>query len=233
MAEVTSTSSLTALATGTNSSKLNDLGFETFLKLLVTQLENQDPLNPMDSTQFTEQMATFSQLEQQMESNSYLAQLAEANDYSAQNLAVSYIGREALVPAGPEMTTADVDVLAEGEGASFAYNLDGAAANAKITIRNSEGEIVAEVDGTTASGINGLTWDGKDNDGNAVEAGTYTIDIDAKDADGEIVRHRLYTYGKIAAVSAEGGDIRLATVDGRDIDFNEVLQVRAAASTNG
>ena len=75
-----------------------DLNFENFLTLLVTELEQQDPLNPMDNKEMTAQLAQFSSLEQNIQQNEYLEKLAGQSDYSQQNLALSYIGKEALIP---------------------------------------------------------------------------------------------------------------------------------------
>ena len=75
---------------------LANVNFDMFLNLMVTQLQNQDPLNPADGTQFTEQLATFSQLEQQVASNQHLEKLANAQSLTSQSLAVNMIGKEVM-----------------------------------------------------------------------------------------------------------------------------------------
>ncbi|MCA3243864.1 MAG: hypothetical protein INF43_00975, partial [Alphaproteobacteria bacterium] len=88
---------ITGIAAGQNAA-LNSVNFDTFLKLLVAQLRNQDPLNPLDGTQFTGQIAQFSSLEQQINSNNYLKQLVAERDFGEQNLANSYLGKQVLGP---------------------------------------------------------------------------------------------------------------------------------------
>ncbi|MDD9911522.1 MAG: flagellar hook assembly protein FlgD [Alphaproteobacteria bacterium] len=229
---VTSSSgAITSIAGGGDSATAN-LGFDTFLKLLVTQLQNQDPLNPMDGTQFTEQMATFSQLEQQMQTNSYLEDISAARDYSAQTLAVSYIGKEALVPVGQEFENAAVSLPEDGT-VGFAYTLADTAYDVQIKVFNEEGDLVRQETGDNFEGVNAYVWDGKDSAGEQAEAGIYNVEITAVSKDGDKIAHRLYSYGEVAAVAADGaGSITLSLKDGREANFNDVLQVKdAGAST--
>jgi flagellar basal-body rod modification protein FlgD len=99
----TSTSASGKITSTAGGSAASKVGFDTFLKLLTTQLKNQDPLNPLDGTQFTAQIAQFSQLEQQINSNNYLKTLSESRDYSIQAVATNYLGKEALV-SGNKLT---------------------------------------------------------------------------------------------------------------------------------
>lgn len=206
--------------------------FDTFLKLLSVQLQNQDPLNPMDGTEFTQQIATFSQLEQQIAGNKYLEDLSKARDYSAQNLAVSYINQEVLAPAGLEGAAVDVDMAADGAGIDFAYTLNRAAYSNIIQIHNADGDLVRTLDGANTAGTHQVEWDGKDEDGNDLDAGEYNIQVKAFDEEGRKIAHRLYTFEEVMAVSADESEIGLTLASSRVVDFSEVLQVRAPQNDN-
>jgi flagellar basal-body rod modification protein FlgD len=223
--------SLSALAAGGQKSALQDMGFETFLKLLVTQLENQDPLNPMDGTAFTEQLATFSQLEQQVLTNEKLEELAQARDFSSQALAVSYIGRDVLAPVGQEFSPIDVTLLEDGADVEFGYELPEQAVSATIEIRDSEGVLVRTIDSNTAKGTTVLTWDGLDDAGEEAAAGTYTVRLTAKKQDGEKVAHKMMSYAEVSGVATDDSGITLNLADGRNVFLEDVLQVKAASTS--
>jgi flagellar basal-body rod modification protein FlgD len=210
------TGSLTSAAGG----GLNTVDFNTFLKLLVAQLKNQDPLNPLDGTEFTGQIAQFSALEQQINSNNYLSQLVEQRDYGQTSLAVSYIGKVALAPG---------DTMAVGEtgGSEFAYSLDETASSVEITVRDADGKLVKTQvgDGTTGNHI--VTWDGKNDAGEQVAEGNYTVNVRAVDSEGSVIPNTVMTYGVVSSVITENGGASLVMTDGRTVDISEVLAVTA------
>jgi flagellar basal-body rod modification protein FlgD len=197
----------------------NEVTFDTFLKLLVAQLKNQDPLNPVEGTEFTAQIAQFSSLEQQINSNTYLSKLLDQNNYGSQQLAVSYIGKAVLVP-GSSITKA-----AEG-GVEFGYTVSEAGATKSvITISNSDGTIVKTINGDPSKGSHIVTWDGKDDSGKAVEAGTYKVSIKSEDSAGKVVASKTSTYGVVSSVVTEDGDSNLYLTDGRSAALDDVLVV--------
>lgn len=206
-------------ASGAASSAAN-LNFDTFIKLLTTQLQNQDPLDPMDGTAFTEQIATFSSLEQQIATNSHLEKLVGQDAFGAQSLAVSYIGKEALVPGSQSQLT-------DGE-MDFTYTMEKRSIFSEIKIVDSSGSIVKTLEGELDSGTHQVTWDGKNEDGEQLEDGKYTVFIEAAGADGNIVPVEIFSFAKIYAMESEGENINLVTDDGRSVNFNSVLQVREA-----
>ncbi len=205
---------LTASATG--NSALNTVDFNTFLKLLVAQLKNQDPLNPLDGTQFTGQIAQFSALEQQINTNNKLENLLEQRDYGQQTLANSYLGKVVLAPG---------DTIAMNGTTEFGYTLAKGATKVEIGIYNSEGKLVREVAGDKAEGNHIVTWDGKDADGKALAAGNYTVKISATDTDGKVVATSLLTYGKVASVLNDSGTASLILSDGRQAELDKILAV--------
>lgn len=209
---------LSGLATGGSGTK--DVGFDTFLKLLVTQLKNQDPLNPMDGTEFTSQIAQFSQLEQTIQGNSYLQKLTESRDYGLQALAVGTIGREVLMPGSS-------GELSSGE-MTFGFKLGERAGQVDIEILDASGRTVRTLDGETTSGAHTVTWDGTDDDGNQLADGAYRLRITATGLEGDKLATDLFTYGLVTEVTNDGaGNVSVATTDGRTAKFEDVLSIRA------
>lgn len=147
--------------------------FDTFLTLLTAQLQNQDPLAPMDSTQFTQQLVQFSQVEQQIRTNQQMESLVGQFQAASASAALSYLGKDAIIEA-------DETYLAGGE-ANWAYVLpDGGAEHVKITVRDSAGRAVYTAeDVPITEGEHLFTWDGVKTNGDTAADGVYTIDIEA------------------------------------------------------
>lgn len=199
--------------------------FNTFLKLLAAQLQNQDPLNPADGTEFTAQLATFSQLEQQINSNRNLEELVKQNNFGAQNLAVSYIGKEALMPGG---SVAISDPVTGETEATFAYKVDEAMREATVEIVSATGQVVSSVSGATTPGIHIIEWDGFNSNGSAVPNGDYTLRVKGSTTlEKKDVTLQGFTYGIVTEVESFGGTVSLHTQDGRTVNFEDVLSVRA------
>jgi flagellar basal-body rod modification protein FlgD len=147
---------------------------DEFLMLLVTQLQNQDPLNPMDYNQFTAQMAQFSSLEQLYNVNSNLETL---NGYQKgvfnENLS-SFIGKNVKVYDN------SID-LVEGNANQLNFSLNNSATGIYVSIYNPQGDLVKEITqtGTYSQGENSITWDGMDNNGNVLGNGEFTFEVQA------------------------------------------------------
>jgi flagellar basal-body rod modification protein FlgD len=174
-----------------------------FLQLLMTQLAYQDPTAPVDSQQFAAQLAQFSQLEQLTQMNENLQSSQSTNLILAQSvnntMAASMIGRS-VTAYGNQVE------LIDGDQASLNYNLGGAAQTVEITIKNSSGTVVRTIEaGPQASGDQQYTWDGLDNDGNALPEGVYTFSVAGKTGAGLDVQSTTYTCGIITGVSYTQG----------------------------
>lgn len=220
---------LSGLATGGgNNGSLKNVGFDTFLKLLVTQLQNQDPLNPMDGTQFTGQIAQFSQLEQQIAGNTYLEDLSKARDYGIQSIATSYLGKEVMVP-GSGIDKTDT-------GAEFGFEVEENAASVEIEIYKPgtgglSGEVVRTLKlSAQQAGAHLVEWDGKDDAGVAVANGEYSLRINAVDTEGTKVVAGLYAYDVVSEVTSVNGDVGLKLASGGTAIFDDVLAVRPVTS---
>jgi flagellar basal-body rod modification protein FlgD len=205
-----STTQQTAAAKDASTTKKDagkTLGQDDFLTLLVAQLQNQDPLNPSDATEFTAQLAQYSQLEQLFNLNKSMDQLAQAQNNSERLSALSLIGKEVVVEGA--------DFTLEGATAEIGYKVDGAASEVTLQIRNASGQTVATIDAKElGKGNHFVTWDGRDRNGNQLPPGDYKMVISAKSSgDSETV-----------AVSP----LVRTTVTGVDLSSSEALLVTKA-----
>lgn len=161
--------------------KNQTLGQDDFLKLLVAQLQNQDPLNPSDPTEFTAQLANYSQLEQLFNLNDSMDKLAQSQNNSERLSALSMIGKEVLVEASS---------FNLGEGSvDIGYKVDGTASEIQIQIQDSTGQRVATLNPTElTAGDHSITWQGVDENGEHLPAGQYSMVIESKSTgEGETV----------------------------------------------
>ncbi len=190
---------ITDTVSGSNS-KLDQMDF---LKLLMIQLSYQDPLNPMDSAQFSAQLAEFSQLEQLTLMNENLDYAMQTNLVLAQSvnntMAATMIGQDVLA-YGNEVE------LEEGEEATLNYNLSASAQTVTITIKDEAGVTVRTIEvGAQSSDDQQVVWDGLDDDGDELPAGVYTFNVSAETSSGTTVQATTYTAGTINGVSYVDG----------------------------
>lgn len=209
---------LTGIAAGKNAA-LNNVNFDTFLKLLVAQLKNQDPLNPLDGTQFTGQIAQFSSLEQQINSNNYLKQIVSERDFGEQTLANGYLGKEVLGPGNL--------FAREGTATPLGYEVGKGASKVVLEIiDNANGQVVRTINGDPSEGIKTLSWNGKNDDGQAQTGSSYTLRVKATDADGKVKPSTGYVYSEVKSVLNDGKQVALQMADGRTIGATSVIGVR-------
>ena len=223
---IASTSLASSLATGAGGSRAEKLGKQEFLKLLVAQLAHQNPLDPMDNTEFIAQLAQFSSLEQLMSVNRNigLLQLSQASMTNSQ--VAGLIGREV------EAKGATLTLGATG-GAPLRFTLDGAAKTVTVRITDASGRLVRTLElGPRAAGLQHATWDGKDATGLRQPAGTYTIAITARDARGRAVRASTTVRGVVSGVRYERGIpyLELRGMPGR-VRVGDVVAVRDTRTT--
>ncbi len=204
-------------ASTTPASAQAPLGKEDFLKLLVAQLSAQDPLNPMDSREFTAQLAQFSALEQMTNVNSSLEDLLKAQQAMGNSSMISLIGKMVDVPGNA------VDYT-EGKTINLTYSLGAEAASTKIEVYDSAGNLVKTLSGPGAEGGNLITWNGLDNKGNAAASGIYTFKVLATDVDGKQVNATTFTTGLVTDVLFEDGKA-FAVVNGEQIPAERITRV--------
>ena len=166
----------TAAATATGIDKSTIAGnFNSFLQLLTTQLKNQNPLDPLDTNQFTQQLVQFAQVEQQMHMNSSLGTLISLQQANQATAALAFIGATVVV-------NGDTAKLASGQ-ASWTYSVD-KPAQGTINVANASGQVVYTETRTLTPGRQTFTWNGRDATGQIQPDGDYTISITGRDASG-------------------------------------------------
>ncbi|MCL2672795.1 MAG: flagellar hook assembly protein FlgD [Alphaproteobacteria bacterium] len=179
---------------------------DTFLLLLTTQLKHQDPLNPMDSHEFTNQLVQFAQVEQSININRNLEDLLVLNKSSLGVSALGYLGRtiQVISSAFP---------LQDGFG-KFAYFLPEEAATAVISIQDLDGNIVHTISGEVAPGRHVFDWDGKTQDGRQLPDGVYILNVTAFSAEsGAMLEVVTVAFGIATGVASEGDQIAIALGD--------------------
>lgn len=215
-------SSVSSVTSGTTpltlSKNSNVMGKDDFLRLLVTQLQNQDPLNPSDATEFTAQLAQFSSLEQLFAVNSTLGKMAEANGDMERLSALNLIGKEVTA-------TGENFRLGQGE-VQLGYKLESPAAAVSLFVLDSSGRTVASLsDGNKAEGEYFVSWSGRDSAGNAMPPGNYTLAIKAVDAEEKAVTASPLVRGTVTGVDLEPSGSVLVSTAG-DFALKDVASVR-------
>ncbi len=196
---------------------LKEMGKDTFMNLLITQMTYQDPLEPMDNSEFLSQMAQFSSLEQMQNIATGMELLTLSQTASTNSQMVNLIGKRVMVPGS--------QVSLDGtKGAEIRYHLEGETMPSTMTIKNSDGDVVRTMDITSFKpGVNKIDFDGMDADGNLLEEGTYTFSI--ADSAGKGIEG-LSTYANyiVESVAFEGTAIWLKSGDAT-IDLGDVSEV--------
>jgi len=204
MTDVTSLAALNADYSKSNASKSKLSGdLDSFLTLLTSQLKNQDPLSPMDSTEFTNQLVQFSGVEQAINTNTNLESLIGLTQASIGSTAVGYLGKEVQA----ESSTMP---LQDGQ-AKYTYTIPKDASKCLIVIKDSSGAVVKTEQGELKAGTYHMTWDGKNAYGEQLDDGAYSLEVQATGTDGETIDD-IYTtvFGRATAVANDGDDVMIA-----------------------
>jgi flagellar basal-body rod modification protein FlgD len=172
-----------------------------FLTLLITQLENQDPLEPLETNEFTSQLVQFASVEQQIQQNANIEQLIALQSAGLVSNMVNFIGTT-IEATGQVMPL-------ENGNAEFTYTLENNAKDTTITIRNAAGLNVYTTQGELSAGKHSFTWDGKDLNGTPQPDGPYTVIVSAQDFEGNLVNVGHTIFGKITSAGAENGTVTL------------------------
>ena len=194
------------------------LGQDDFLKLLVTQLKNQDPLKPTDNTEFVSQLAQFSQLEQSAKQAQLLQQSLDAQTASLQFTLLPMIGRTVTIGR---------PLVQLGEGpAQFGYTLDKNAAKVLVSIQDEQGQVVRTLEyRDRLAGPHTAQWDGKDQNGVQMPKGLYRYVISATDGEGQSVKVEGRATLTVSGVRMEDGQAKLLVGD-LSIDPSAIVELR-------
>jgi len=201
---------------------LNDT-YNNFLLLLTKQLQNQDPLNPMDTAQFTQQLVGFSQVEQQIASNKSLEKLIGLQSSTNAFGAVSFLGNEVAV---------DSDHLSlKGGKAKFQYEIDQAASKAMMTVIDSTGKVVLVQEANRGVGTYNVDWNGKDAFGNQLPDGEYRVAVAYSDDQGKTYQAKITSYGVVDSTEIADGEVKLF-VGSVGFPLDKILKVTKPASND-
>lgn len=207
---------------GTASSELDQ---DAFLSLLTSELQNQDPLEPMDNSDMVSQLAEFANLEQITAMSETLSDVSTLLAGQSVMLATSYIGME--VTAGGNTLSKQGDSVT-GCDYTLPYDAD----KLSVSIYNEDGNIVTtETVGATEAGTHSFKWDGTDFNGNAAPDGNYRFVFAAQDANGESFPVSTEITGTVSGVTTENGQTVLELEDGRTISIANIWDVRKPAES--
>ncbi|WP_269531983.1 flagellar hook assembly protein FlgD [Chitinimonas sp. BJYL2] len=192
---------------------------DRFLKLLITQLQSQDPMNPMDSAESTAQMAQMSMVSGIENLNSSITSMMTTFNASQGFQAASLIGKQVLV----EGDTMSFD----GEKPMNAQVLvPEGGARVKLTIYGAGNQKLDEIDmGQLTAGKQPIEWDGKDASGNPLPAGKYYLSATAQSSSGAETMLRTMTYMGVSSVSLDGGNVNVQLADGRTLPYSQISSI--------
>ena len=206
------------------------MGKNDFMNLLIAQMKNQDPMSPMDGTQFAAQLAQFSSLEQLQNLNDSMTTSINANYALTQSinntLSATLIGKDVKISGG--------DLQNNGQGSvELGYNLPGSASSVTLNVTDANGNIVKTFNNLpTTSGDNKLSWDFNDNNGNKLPNGKYTFSVTAKGSDGSDMTANLFKVGTVDGVKFNSTGGTTLTVDGADYQLSDISEILSANGGN-
>jgi flagellar basal-body rod modification protein FlgD len=203
------------------------LGKQDFLKLLITQLQNQDPLNPDNPTQFTAQLAQFSSLEQMYNLNDSMNSLVSSTDKSTNMSALNLMGKQ--------VTYAGSSFNYSGNPVQLGYTLDStsSAAQVQLLIQDSSGNTIRVLDGTDLkAGNHFITWDGLDQNGNAVDSGDYTVTVQAVGQDGSTAAASPIVSSEVTGVDLSNSSGVVLNTQSGDVDYSKILGVSSSGTSS-
>jgi flagellar basal-body rod modification protein FlgD len=205
--------------TQTSTTGNSTLGQADFLKLLVTQLQNQDPTNPMDNQQFIAQMATFSQVQQMTTMNQSLQNIQLLQSSLNNTYTLSFIGKTVTATGNQMSLTKD-----GASSASFTLPSDATAVSANVY--DSKGTLVKTIKyGAQTSGTYSVGWDGTDSNGKAAANGTYTFTIQAQDQKGASVTAQTLINGQVSGVKYDPDGTTYLMVGNNKVTISQIQSI--------
>jgi flagellar basal-body rod modification protein FlgD len=197
--------------------------FQTFLTLLTTQLQNQNPLDPLDTNQFTQQLVQFAGVEQQLKSNEALASLVKLQSTAQATQALNFVGATAVVDGSKSHF--------DGKTAGWSLSTE-KPVTAQVSIQSSTGQTVFSGKYTINAGSNqGFTWDGKGSDGTQWPAGDYTLSIAATDASGQTATVSTQIQGTIDSADLSQSP-PLLSIGGQTFTLEQIKKVVRSGTTS-
>lgn len=189
--------------------------FETFLKMLTVQMQNQDPLNPVDSSDYAVQLATFSGVEQQVLTNQLLEGLAAQMGASGMAQMASWVGKDARAISAAQFDGAPITVSTMPALVS---------SHAELIVRDSAGDEVQRLGIPVVSGP--IEWAGVANNGTPFPPGIYSFHVASHSGDSLLMEEQAEVYGSIREVRAEGGQTLVVLPGGIEVPSTAVTALR-------
>jgi flagellar basal-body rod modification protein FlgD len=209
----------TSTNTTTTKAPSQELDKNAFLMLLVAQLKNQDPTAAQDPNQMVQQMTSYSQLEQAQNTNTLLQGLQIQNQGLFQAQAAGLVGKKVRV------TTPNFDL--KSGSATVGVDLTSEASSVTLSIKDSAGKLVATIEkGSQTAGTHLYEWNGRDSQGNALADGTYTVEVTAKDIDGNAVSAKTSSFVTVESVVFANGSV-LLMAGGKSFTLDNVNEISA------
>ncbi|MFM2042810.1 MAG: putative basal-body rod modification protein FlgD [Pseudomonadota bacterium] len=205
-------------AAGGNSAAQVRLASDTqsFLKLLTAQLTNQDPLSPVDPTQFVAQLAQFSTVEQAVESNTRLGEVLSQLRASGDRMDLAYLGREVEVESDR--------ITLSAEGATQArYTVPEGADRVTLRILDADGTVVRTLPAGTAPGPRDLIWDGRGDGGGPLAPGSYRVEVAAQDSAGKALAAPVTITDRVARIRREDGETLFVLSGGQQVRRDSIV----------
>jgi len=215
-----------AIGTGTqteaNKARASLAGdMDAFLLLLVTQLKNQDPLSPLEPTEFTNQLVNFAGVEQQIATNENIEKLLSVQNAVLASAVIGFVGKEVVADTSGKLP------LQNGE-ATFEYTLGSSASNVVMTISDDEGRILFTKAGETGVGKHEVIWDGKDGKDQTMPDGSYNLAITPLAFSGETIEHTIRVKAVITGISLANGETKM-DASGVTIPFEKIETITKAS----
>lgn len=221
----------TSSNTTTSSTKeKTTLGKDDFMKLMITQLKYQDPMNPLDSSQYSAQLAQFSSLEQLTNLNDNIQKSIDANYYLTQSInntmTATLIGKDVKLSGDKLNYTGQANC-------SLGYKLPAEASSVKINIYNSDGSLVKTIESLPEStGEHKLSYDFTDNNGNKLAQGNYTFEIVAKGSNQENMTTEIYKTGTIDSVKFTDSGTKII-INSEEYNLSDILEITNTNTNTG
>lgn len=183
----------TATSSADKSKDVFNSSSEMYLQLFLAQLKNQDPTQPFDTAQMTEQLSQLNSSQQLIDTNKNLESLISITKSSQASSLANFINKDVEY-------LGDTFYMTENDTQKFAYVMPAGIQSANIEIRNENNDIILRVPASTAAGNNDFTWDGKDSLGNPVAVGTYKVSVITKDASDNFATASTFLTGRVSGV---------------------------------
>lgn len=222
MTTVTGSSSSSGMTstTATSVASLSE-NYELFLSVLTAQLQNQNPLDPTDTDEMTSQLVNYAQVEQQILSNSYLENLVLATNNESASVALSLVGMEVTYAA-------DDLSWSEGDTLSWSYDVPDDVESVTVQVLDSDGNVVYAESASADEGSYTFDWSGTKTSGATASDGSYSLNIVAKDADGESVDITPNTTSVVKQVDWSDGSAQLIMTNGATVSLSNIVSATAA-----